>query len=594
MVQKLFFVAALEHPEPFKFWQSSISIDPQCDIDDLQEALITKYASIHHIFAATIYKPYQSHRLDNDVANTEFPDKQTLLQKATSVPMEDLIQQVFPVRQTFIVIFQNLTPPVSVVPAENSEEIDDETNDVVTQLRQDFTRYVDGVMKGKTPSSAAKSANYDEIQASAAALLDGRSAKNGPQTAAPPIELYHPVFGRFSELSNCPDLEVPENVLRDTAELLRSVSTISIREAPRDEGTRLLTKILGISLEHVVNQDRTSADYLSVQHTPFNINAAPFIGEVKGEMGNGGSDPSVQVSFSYSRFYCNSERAQIRAVSCCPAFLVGIAGPWLVILGAVLTSRTIVQRLSPFEWLACSRVLDSEQVHRIARRLYALRLSIEQLGEYYRTLSSPPVASHLIHPRFCPSINHFSLDGKQIPFVYVHPLERDPVSVTFKVIRLDTKQAIVIKFVRQYGHAAHVWMSEQGLAPKLLSYTSLGDHYGNLHLVAMEFVEGQTLDDAYSISEPLPADIQNGVRRALDILAEKKFIFGDLRRPNVILANGTDSIEKRIRFVDFDWVGKEGEFRYPFHLASVVRNPSGALEYDLITREHQENMFEQL
>ncbi|KAJ3795603.1 hypothetical protein GGU11DRAFT_837427 [Lentinula aff. detonsa] len=569
----LFYVVTLENRTPFKFLRSYIEIDSNLLVLDLEAALAAKLTSLQ------LKHPIS---LNQNIANEEFPDLKTLLEKATCATAEDLIGEAFQERRTLVVLLQDdtLTAPAASVEDRDASEV----NDVVGQLRQDFSKYVKGVMEGKTPSVAAKSSNYNEIQGSDVPLLDGRfNGRAGGQTAAPPIEIYHPAFGAFSKRCKDPELEVPNDVLCHTASLLRSVSKISVQEAPRDLETRvILAKILGVSCEH-------------------SINAAPVLVEVKGELGVDGSDPSVQASFSYARFYCNRERAEIRERSCCPAFLVGLAGPWLVIMGAVLTSRVITQRLSPYEWLGCSRVLDDAQVLQVARRLYALRLSIADLKEYYQNLPSPVVQPNHIHPRFCPCINSFSLDGKDVSFVYVQPLERGPSSVIFKAVRCDTKSPIVIKFARRYGEDAHKWMADKGLAPKLLTCKSLGADYDDLLLVVMDFVEGQTLHDAYDSTEPLPKDVRDSVRKALDVLAQGDFVFGDLRRPNVMLENENEGeklevpLEKRIRFIDFDWAGREGsDLRYPFHLASVVRKASGASENDPITRAHQDKMFEKL
>ncbi|KAJ3733131.1 hypothetical protein DFJ43DRAFT_1069382 [Lentinula guzmanii] len=584
--QRFFYIATFDDEEPFLFGRSFIDIDPKLQVADLEAAVAATYAADCHdtFFFAELNRPTT---LAARTADKEFSNIETLLQKATSATEDDLIGEAFREKQTIVVLVK----------------------DVVSQLRQDFSKYVKGVMEGKTPSVAAKSTNYNEIQGSDIPLLDGRfNGRAGGQTVAPPIEIYHPVFGAFSKRREDPELEVPSDVLRHTASLLRSVSKISVQETPRDSETRgILAKILGVSFEHVVNTDETSCEFMCVQHTPQSINAAPALFQIKGELGAGGSDPSVQASFSYARFYCNLKRAEIRERSCCPAFLIGLAGPWLVIMGAVLTSRVITQRLSPYGWLGCSRVLDDDQVLQVARRLYALRLSIADLKEYYQNLPSPVVQPDHIYPRFCPCIKSFSLDGENVQFVYVQPLERDPSSVTFKAIRSDTQSPIVIKFARRYGEDAHKWMADKRLAPRLLACESLGEKYGNLLLVVMEFVKGQTLHDAYDSTEPLPEYVRYGVRKALDVLAQGDFVFGDLRRPNVMLENENenenededeeldDPLEKRIRFIDFDWAGREGsDLRYPFHLASVVRKASGALENDPITRAHQDKMFENL
>ncbi|KAJ3874151.1 hypothetical protein F5051DRAFT_417540 [Lentinula edodes] len=363
------------------------------------------------------------------------------------------------------------------------------------------------------------------------------------------------------------DIEIPGGILRVTSSLWRSVSRIAIKEAPRDAQThKILADILGVGLERITNSDKTSPDF------------------IKSELGSGGSDPSRQSALSYARFYCRPERAQVREVSCCPTFLIGLAGPWTVIMGPVLTSRTIDQRLSAYEWLGCSRMFDDEQVHRIAHVLYALRLSLVELNEYYARLSSPVVEPGHIPPRFCPSISSFSIRETKIPFVYAYPLQHNRASVTFKATRTDTKESV-------YGHDVHQLMAAHGLAPKLLSFSLLGELYGNLNLVAMEFIEGKTLHDAYDISQPLPDSVKYSVRKGLDLLNKEGFVFGDLRRPNVILADGDEPAEKRIRFVDFDWAEKDGEMRYPFHISSVVSDPSGASEYDRITHQHQESTY---
>lgn len=73
-------------------------------------------------------------------------------------------------------------------------------------------------MKGPTPSTAAKSGDYRPIQGSDVPLLDGRlHDEAGYHTAAPPIEIYHPIFGNFSKNSKDLNLQIPEDVLRLTA-----------------------------------------------------------------------------------------------------------------------------------------------------------------------------------------------------------------------------------------------------------------------------------------------------------------------------------------------------------------------------------------
>jgi len=47
------------------------------------------------------------------------------------------------------------------------------------------------------------------------------------------------------------------------------------------------------------------------------------------------------------------------------------------------------------------------------------------------------------------------------------------------------------------------------------------------------------------------------VKDAIDIIHSNQLVFGDLRRPNILVGNDIAML------VDFDWCGKSGEGRYP-------------------------------
>ena len=263
-------------------------------------------------------------------------------------------------------------------------------------------------------------------------------------------------------------------------------------------------------------------------------------------------------------------------------------------MGAVLTSHAIVQRFTGYEWLACSRVMDDQQVLHVARRLNALRLSLADLRKFYSNLHASNPISGFIHPRFCPSITSYRDEhGLIVKFKYAKPLERDATCVMYLAVREDTNEPIVVKFVRRYGLSAHRWMAGKGLAPNLICHSQLGDGYDNLAIVIMEYIDGQTLAGIYG-TEPLPEDVVRGVHKALEVLGNGGFVFGDLRRPNVMISKGGGPAEERIRFIDFDWAGYEGQdLRYPFHLAEHITKCRGQ-DYGVIQREHQEKMLEEL
>ncbi|KAH0839406.1 hypothetical protein J3R83DRAFT_136 [Lanmaoa asiatica] len=584
---KVHFIARREHVgssmPPFYF-NTYVQVDIEGDVGDLIEALVTAYSG-KGVEGAIVYKPKipKPVNIDN-VAN--LLNKYSLDEFATLFNSSDTIREVFeePSAPTLprTTLFIRLLVPATVTPLSPPAPRDDETDkglDVVSQLQQSYLKFVAGVVKGPTPSNAAKSTEYNKIQGSQTVILDGRFNYNKyADTSAPPIDLYHPAFGKFSTLARDPALDPSTQA-----------SHVAIRSR------EILAEILNLAFERISNSDSTAPDFISVHPTKWNINATPIICEIKSELGQGGSDPSVQASFSYARFYCQKERSKIRDNSCCPAFIIGLAGPWIVIMGGVITSRVIVQRLSSYEWLGCSRILDDNQVFVVARLLYALRQSIDDLKAYYGILETLPVIPGHVHPRFCPSVSSFFDTRTEcvVQFAYVTPLELDPRCVTFKAIRQDTQETIVVKFVRCYSKEAHEWMAERGHAPRLIQFETLGSDHHDMNIVVMDYVVGHTLQTLYP--DELPPDVRSGVKSALEVLNSGGFVFGDLRKPNVMLADGLDPIASRIRFIDFDWAGKEGpDLRYPFHISSDIRDLSGASDYDQILIVHQNRMLESL
>ncbi|KAK1231688.1 hypothetical protein PQX77_005174 [Marasmius sp. AFHP31] len=495
-------------------------------------------------------------------------------------------------KQHIAIVVLDMSPPTASTPQPVTD-----TEDTITHLEADLHCFIQEI-RTKNYSQRAKSKEYNTLQGSDSAICDGRSAKDKPATAAPPVELYHPVFSKFQKRAYDETASIPDETLRLTARLMRVVSVISVYETPRDHETRkILADLLNVLLVHGPNEDSTSFDSISPVLTPLKCNALALGAQVQSEMGEGGSDASVQAGFSFTRYWTSNAQSSMLDQSCCPSFLIGIAGPWLVIEGAVLTSRTIVQRLTPYIWLGCSRVLEDAQVYDIARKLYALKLGVKELAEYYHKFIVPNHVPGFIHPRFCPHITSFSRssDNHKVDFVYVRPLEAEMGCVTFEAKLSTQEQHVVVKFVRQYGYMAHAYMAERRLAPDLIHFGLVGEGYGNLVMVVMELVEGRTLAEAYDVKAPLPPDILNNVREALKVLNSASYVHGDLRRQNIMLLdNRQNDDDTGIRIIDFDWVGEKGEVRYPPHTSSVVLGVAGAQEYDKIQQEHQDKLFEVL
>lgn len=177
----------------------------------------------------------------------------------------------------------------------------------------DYNRTIDAARKGKSPSANIKTTNYSGRQREAP-ILDGLYPAGYGPTAAPPIELYHPVFARFLANANKVDLDVPDDVVQQTAKIMEAASHIAAHEADRERSIRrLLADLLGYGVDQISNHCKTSAAHIATvsrDNEPAEL-AALVIAEEKYELGWSG-DPSVQGPLSYLAFWSDSS---VRRVS---------------------------------------------------------------------------------------------------------------------------------------------------------------------------------------------------------------------------------------------------------------------------------------
>ena len=82
----------------------------------------------------------------------------------------------------------------------------------------------------------------------------------------------------------------------------------------------------------------------------------------------------------------------IRSVSCCPAFLMAIAGPYVAVSGAVFTDRFISEPLLDYtligpQFSSSTEGRFSAGVRKVAHLMETLELCIDELEDYYQKLS---------------------------------------------------------------------------------------------------------------------------------------------------------------------------------------------------------------
>ena len=151
-------------------------------------------------------------------------------------------------------------------------------------------------------------------------------------------------------------------------------------------------------------------------------------------------------------------------------------------------------------------------------------------------------------------------------------------------------QDVFVKFAPKYHADAHRLLADQvpPLAPALHFCAPV---IGDMYMIVMEYIPNSAGRSIHSYSPTdcppgLPQVVERDISRALKLLHERNWVFGDLRAPNVLHLPGSDG--GRVLLVDFDGVGMDGEGRYSACLnpaagfyASVQRGGVMRMEHDL-------------
>ena len=116
--------------------------------------------------------------------------------------------------------------------------------------------------------------------------------------------------------------------------------------------------------------------------------------------------------------------------SCCPMFLVGVAGPHLTVSGAVFTERFVSQRFTDYIYLgplptSHGRSALGYSIRRVAQVLRALNRATDELADYYSRLE-------FTHPPTPKPRGSLDLPSSHYPPVPLHPISPGVVPPSFQ------------------------------------------------------------------------------------------------------------------------------------------------------------------
>ncbi|KAF8598390.1 hypothetical protein BDV93DRAFT_498748 [Ceratobasidium sp. AG-I] len=399
-----------------------------------------------------------------------------------------------------------------------------------------------------------------------------------------PIGLFHPIFDSF--LAGLDSTEsAPPAKLEDTINLLERLQA--------QDGTELgysgqmaaivpgINELLGVDL--LVRAETKADGTVSAQN-----DAICLIAELKAEGEIGSSDSLAQGVKLYAEYWSNPILNSIRKASCCPSFVLVIAGPWMRVLGAIMLARPVIQPLTPLLWVGNKSNLPTQlDVHKLARIFASLSTSITELTSFYDNLDR-----YNIDPtRFHPYIRHFEVNGHRTDFEYIEAVSSSKLVFEARTSSGTNQHTVIIKFAQSYHVGAHRLLAEAQLAPALLfASTEHGFKVGGHWMIVMEKVRGKNLLQIKTI----PGFMKMKVSDALELLHGRGIVYGDLRRPNVMAVLDDQRQPVGGMLVDFDWCGKDGEATYPSDINMKIDWPAGVGPGKKMGAEHDWKMLEKM
>ncbi|KAG8919999.1 hypothetical protein FRC01_000985 [Tulasnella sp. 417] len=458
----------------------------------------------------------------------------------------------------------------SVLTAAEAEKTDGLVDDLQNALQD--------AEEALSPSEAAKHSNLAVEQ-------EKRPMKIGRpyETTGLPVSLYHPIFSRFQRLILDQDPDLSAKDLSTAFQLIYDAAAVYKTEADR---LSAMISHFNALLGHEMY--RVTAPYSSAPDgVIFHSNTPLLVMEATNEVGTDESDPDLQGAFSYRKGWTGTSNSEILNVCCCPGFVLSVAGPRITIFGAVLVENFIVQPLT--ETLGLAGFHDpSGRARYIAKIMVALRTCLEELKVFYDGLTP---AAHPQPTRFWPHFrkySNFTISYTSHNLIPGH-IGRAMFDVVVTGPNEDQRTPAKVKFTPQYCYVAHALLAEKQLAPQLLHFEKLENGWT---VVVMATIPGPNLESAKL--NPVPPRVLSDIKEALVLLHGANLVFGDLRRPNIMLCEREQSrggTEQGAMLVDFDWAGEEGKARYPLSLNTEIPWPEGVENAGFLRKEHDDGMF---
>lgn len=251
----------------------------------------------------------------------------------------------------------------------------------------------------------------------------------------------------------------------------------------------------------------------------------------------------------------------------------------MCILGAVFVEDVVVQPLTEFIWTGNPA---NDGLKSVARCFNALCSGIQTLQTFYSELKLTRMPNgQRMFPFPC---SYLDSQNHTVDFQYTGRLS--DTKLVYLAKNKANGEILCVKFVQQYNVTAHKLLAKIALAPQLLHCSEVAN--GQFRMVVMDFVEGETAYERFGATQKVADPIVEQVKRAIDELHQNPLVFGDLRRPNVVIMK-----DGKAKLVDFDWCGEDGKGRYPPTLndPSSINWHADVKRDGIMSKVHDEHMI---
>jgi len=401
-----------------------------------------------------------------------------------------------------------------------------------------------------------------------------------PECVGSPVRFYHKVFNQFLDDYHNEELDIRKDHYKWTSEFIYEMARIYQSEPERQKiFNEKIRELFNEELANISLDDKSSNDGVleSIVHSR---KVLRLLVEMKNEIGTGGCDPTAQAAVSFAKYYTQDKKEAMLKLCNCPCFIIGLAGPWICILGAVYVEKPIVEPLTHFIPL----IPTNDPPHRelIARLFKALRLGVDRLDDFYKSLEVFEV-SIVNSQRFFPYPNLYKQGVTTVKFTYDEKL-KDQGKLLWKA-ETESGNKIILKFTCNYNQKAHELCSKIGRAPKLF-YVSKEEVYG-FYMVVMEYIEAVSLFECNSLRHEDYKTVLEDVEKTIKTLHKEKIVFADLRDTNILAVRSQEG-QYHGMLVDFDWAGQEQSGCYPPFMNQEISWPPGAEDKQKLSWKHDE------